>query len=181
MNRRWKVFRGDSTSRRDLLFTVVKPSVIPLRWSTKVNVFLASNDAEQACDFRITGSYHDGACSVSLGDSDTVIAKARSEQQLVYPQSLHYSTVVLGSVELTASWSDSPPAADRSAVHRGELAAGEEHLQRHRQPRHRLRLRRRARRRPGRDALPMISATAASGRLNESLCIRPSHVVLFFV
>jgi uncharacterized protein YxjI len=80
MNKRWKVFRGDSTSRRDLLFTVVKPSVIPLRWSTKVNVFLASNDAEQSCDFRITGSYHDGACSVTLGDSNTIIAKASKSQ-----------------------------------------------------------------------------------------------------
>ncbi|KAG2544925.1 protein LURP-one-related 15-like [Panicum virgatum] len=75
LSTRWKVFRGDSTNRRDLLFTVVKPSVIQLRGPTKVNVFLASNDAEQACDFRITGSYHDGACAVSLGDSDTVIAK----------------------------------------------------------------------------------------------------------
>nr|CAB3492718.1 unnamed protein product [Digitaria exilis] len=72
LSTRWKVFRGDSTSRRDLLFTVVKPSVIQLRGSTKVSVFLASNDAEQACDFRITGSYHDGACAVSLGDSDTI-------------------------------------------------------------------------------------------------------------
>ena len=69
LNTRWKVFRGDSTRRRDLMFTVVKPSVIQLRGSTKVSVFLASNDAEQACDFRITGSYHDGACAVSLGDS----------------------------------------------------------------------------------------------------------------
>jgi hypothetical protein len=76
LNTRWKVFRGDSTRRRDLMFTVVKPSVIQLRGSTKVSVFLASNDAEQACDFRITGSYHDGACAVTLGDSDTVIAKA---------------------------------------------------------------------------------------------------------
>ncbi|KAL5210279.1 hypothetical protein ABZP36_005902 [Zizania latifolia] len=75
MNTRWKVFRGQSTSRRDLLFTVVKPSAIQLRWSTKVSVFLASNDAEQACDFRVTGSYHDGACAVSLGDSGIVIAK----------------------------------------------------------------------------------------------------------
>jgi hypothetical protein len=58
------------------LFSVVKPSVIQLRGPTKVSVFLASNDAEQACDFRITGSYHDGACAVSLGDSDTVITKA---------------------------------------------------------------------------------------------------------
>ncbi|CAL4936703.1 unnamed protein product [Urochloa decumbens] len=75
LSTRWKVFRGDSTSRRDLLFTVVKPSMIQLRGPTKVSVFLASNDAEHACDFRITGSYHDGACAVSLGDSDTVIAK----------------------------------------------------------------------------------------------------------
>lgn len=75
LNTRWKVFRGDSTRRRDLMFSVVKPSVIQLRGLTKVSVFLASNDAEQACDFRITGSYHDGACAVSLGDSDTVIAK----------------------------------------------------------------------------------------------------------
>ncbi|KAM0927971.1 hypothetical protein ACQ4PT_002185 [Festuca glaucescens] len=86
MNKRWKVFRGDSTSRRDLLFTVVKPSVIPLRWSTKVNVFLASNDAEQAPDFRITGSYHDGACSVSLGESSTVIAKASRHSTNQHPQ-----------------------------------------------------------------------------------------------
>jgi hypothetical protein len=69
------VFCGDSTSRRDRLFTVTKPSVVPLRRATKVSVFLASNDAEQACDFRVTGSYHDGACAVSLGDSDTVIAR----------------------------------------------------------------------------------------------------------
>ncbi|WVZ61025.1 hypothetical protein U9M48_010964 [Paspalum notatum var. saurae] len=81
LSTRWKVFRGDSTSRRDLLFTVVKPSVIQLRGSTKVSVFLASNDAEQACDFRITGSYHDGACAVSLGDSDTVIAKASIDRR----------------------------------------------------------------------------------------------------
>jgi uncharacterized protein YxjI len=74
LNTRWKVFRGDSTSRRDRLFTVTKPSVVPLRRATKVSVF-PSNDAEQACDFRVTGSYHDGACAVSLGDSDTVIAR----------------------------------------------------------------------------------------------------------
>lgn len=85
MNRRWKVFRGESTSRRDLLFTVVKPSAIQLWGSTKVSVFLASNDAEQASDFRVTGSYHDGACAVSLGDSDTVIAKASKATPLSPP------------------------------------------------------------------------------------------------
>jgi hypothetical protein len=29
LDTRWNVFRGDSTSRRDLMFTVTKPSVIP--------------------------------------------------------------------------------------------------------------------------------------------------------
>uniref|UniRef100_A0A804RMT3 Protein LURP-one-related 15 n=1 Tax=Zea mays TaxID=4577 RepID=A0A804RMT3_MAIZE len=128
LNTRWKVFRGDSTRRRDLMFSVVKPSVIQLRGPTKVSVFLASNDAEQACDFRITGSYHDGACAVSLGDSDTVIAKA-----------------------------------NRPAVQRGQRAAGEELVQRHRQPGDRLRLRRRARRHPRRDALPAMTRTLQFG------------------
>jgi len=74
LSTRWKVFRGDSTSRRDLLFTVVKPSVIQLRGPTKVSVFLASNDAEQACDFRITGSYHDGALLLLIGQRCLFIA-----------------------------------------------------------------------------------------------------------
>jgi len=103
LNTRWKVFRGDSTRRRDLMFTVVKPSVIQLRGSTKVSVFLASNDAEQACDFRITGSYHDGACAVSLGDSDTVIAKASVE---VSP-----SHLLSWTVGLRMDWL--PPQIDR--------------------------------------------------------------------
>ena len=47
--------------------------------------------------------------------------------------------------------------ADRPAVQRGERAAGEEHVQRHRQPGHRLRLHRRARRHPRRDALPEMT------------------------
>ncbi|KAL5667219.1 hypothetical protein ACJX0J_019440, partial [Zea mays] len=82
------------------------------------------NDAEQACDFRITGSYHDGACTVSLGDSDTIITKA-----------------------------------NRPTVQRGERAAGEELVQRHRQPRDRLCLHCRARRHPRRDALPAMTRT----------------------
>ena len=47
--------------------------------------------------------------------------------------------------------------ADRPAVQRGERAAGEELVQRHRQPGHRLRLRRRARRHPRRDAFPAMT------------------------
>ncbi|CAN6275818.1 unnamed protein product [Urochloa humidicola] len=91
LSTRWKVFRGDSTSRRDLLFTVVKPSVIQLRGPTKVSVFLASNNVEQACDFRITGGYHDGACAVSLGDSDIVIAKTSTTSTSSFCSALLFS------------------------------------------------------------------------------------------
>ncbi|ONM58758.1 hypothetical protein ZEAMMB73_Zm00001d021833 [Zea mays] len=35
---------GDSSRRWDLVFSVVKPSVIQLRGPTKVSVFIASND-----------------------------------------------------------------------------------------------------------------------------------------
>jgi hypothetical protein len=41
----------------------------PAAGPTKVSVFIASNDAEQACDFRITGIYHDGT---NLAPSSTL-------------------------------------------------------------------------------------------------------------
>ncbi|CAN6322169.1 unnamed protein product [Urochloa humidicola] len=73
MGTRWGVFRGDSTSRRNLLFTVVKQSVIQVR--TKIYVFLAGNAGEEAPDFVIRGSYYDGVCTVSPGNSDAAIAQ----------------------------------------------------------------------------------------------------------
>ncbi|RLN18511.1 protein LURP-one-related 15-like [Panicum miliaceum] len=65
---------GDSASRRNLLFTVVKPSSFQIR--TKIYIFLAGNAREEAPDFAIRGSYHDGACTVSPGNSDATIAQA---------------------------------------------------------------------------------------------------------
>ena len=66
--------QGDSTSRRNLLFTVVKPSSFQIR--TKIYIFLAGNASEEAPDFVIRGSYIDGACTVSPGNSDATIAQA---------------------------------------------------------------------------------------------------------
>lgn len=77
MGARWEVFRGDSTSRRNLLFAAVKSSAFQVR--TKIYVFLASNNAgEAAPDFVIRGSYYDGACTVCRGNSDAAIAQASS-------------------------------------------------------------------------------------------------------
>ena len=74
MHHRWEVFRGDSTSSSDLLFTAKKSSIIQLR--TELDVFLASNTAEQACDFKIKGSYFERSCGFYLGKSDAMIAQA---------------------------------------------------------------------------------------------------------
>ncbi|CAN6209729.1 unnamed protein product [Urochloa humidicola] len=74
MHGTWKVFRGDSTSSRDLLFTVKKTSIFQLK--TSVGVFLAGNTEEEACDFKIEGSYFDfeGSCAFYSGNSNTMIA-----------------------------------------------------------------------------------------------------------
>ncbi|KAL5209002.1 hypothetical protein ABZP36_004625 [Zizania latifolia] len=74
MSSRWHVFRGDSTSRRNFLFSAVKASVVQV--STKIYVYLAGNSSgEQVPDFVIGGSYYEGACTVFAGNSDVAIAK----------------------------------------------------------------------------------------------------------
>lgn len=95
MGTRWAVFRGDSTSRRNLLFTVVKKSAIQVR--TKIYVFLANNSGEEAPDFVIHGSYYDGACTISPGNSDATIAQVRRasssffqlQNHVVFPHIFH--------------------------------------------------------------------------------------------
>ncbi|XP_006651954.2 protein LURP-one-related 10-like [Oryza brachyantha] len=70
MSSRWDVFRGDSSSRRSLLFTAVKESVVQVR--TKIFVYLAGyRSAEQVPDFVVGGSYYNGACTVFAGNSDS--------------------------------------------------------------------------------------------------------------
>ncbi|CAN6209732.1 unnamed protein product [Urochloa humidicola] len=73
MHHRWEVFRGDSSNASDLLFTVKKSSIIQLK--TELDVFLASNTAEQVCDFKIKGSYFERSCAFYLGNSNTPIAQ----------------------------------------------------------------------------------------------------------
>ena len=72
MHNTWEVFRGDSSSASDLLFTVKRSTLLQLR--TEMDVFLAGNTAKQACDFKMKGSYF----AFYLGDSDTMIAQVSS-------------------------------------------------------------------------------------------------------
>lgn len=74
MHNRWEVFRGDSSNASDLLFTVKRSTLLQLR--TELEVFLAGNNtAQQACDFKLKGSYFDRDCAFYLGDSNTMIAQ----------------------------------------------------------------------------------------------------------
>lgn len=73
MHNRWEVFRGDSSNESDLLFTAKKSSIFQLK--TEMDIFLASNTAQQACDFKIKGSYFERSCAFYLGNSSSMIAQ----------------------------------------------------------------------------------------------------------
>lgn len=70
---RWQVFRGESSDAKDLLFSIKKSSLI--QFKTKLDVFLAANTSEHACDFKIKGSYFERSCTVCVGDSNTIVAQ----------------------------------------------------------------------------------------------------------
>ncbi|XP_073114542.1 protein LURP-one-related 15 [Elaeis guineensis] len=80
VHRRWEAYRGDSTDSKDLLFSTKKSSLI--QFKTELNVYLAANTSEQACDFKVKGSYGERACTIYLGESDTIVAQMRRQHKL---------------------------------------------------------------------------------------------------
>ncbi|KAK6118219.1 hypothetical protein DH2020_048005 [Rehmannia glutinosa] len=72
-HRRWQVFRGESTSANDLLFSVKKSSVF--QFKTNLEVFLAYNTKEELCDFRIEGSWMERSCVIYAGNSNSIIGQ----------------------------------------------------------------------------------------------------------
>lgn len=73
MHRRWEAFRGESTDSKDLMFSVRKSSM--LQFKTQLDVFLAANSKEDYFDFKIKGSWLERSCTITLGDSSTIIAQ----------------------------------------------------------------------------------------------------------
>ncbi|KAI3927109.1 hypothetical protein MKX01_029877 [Papaver californicum] len=67
-HQRWKVYRGDSSDLKDLLFTVKKSHY--LQFKIELNVFLASNATEQACDFMVKQNLSEKSCVIYRGNSD---------------------------------------------------------------------------------------------------------------
>ncbi|KAL5806785.1 hypothetical protein ACOSQ4_029518 [Xanthoceras sorbifolium] len=70
---RWQVFRGESSDQKDLIFTAKRSSMFQLK--TKLDVFLANNTKEDACDFKVKGSWLERSCVVYAGESDSIVAQ----------------------------------------------------------------------------------------------------------
>ncbi|XP_065007280.1 protein LURP-one-related 10-like [Musa acuminata AAA Group] len=71
-----RVFRGESTDSKDLLFSVKMSSLLQF-FKTKLHVIMASNTNEDACDFKIKGRYFRSSCTVHRGESNSIVAEMR--------------------------------------------------------------------------------------------------------
>jgi uncharacterized protein YxjI len=74
----WKVYRGDSSDKKDLLFTAKRSHMMQLK--TNLDVFLSGND--RICDFKVKGSWFERSCTFYLGDTNTIIAHMSREYSL---------------------------------------------------------------------------------------------------
>ncbi|XP_023737771.1 protein LURP-one-related 10 [Lactuca sativa] len=76
---RWNVFRGDSKSKSDMVFTTKTAHVFQSK--TNVHVFLANKTgSKDVCDFKITGSWSKKNCTIYMGDTSTTIAQVNKMQ-----------------------------------------------------------------------------------------------------
>ncbi|XP_052622872.1 protein LURP-one-related 10 isoform X2 [Lactuca sativa] len=76
----WYVFRGDSRSKSDMIFTTKKPRMIQL-FKSDVNVFLANKTcSKNVCDFKVKGSWSKRNCTIYMGDTSTTIAQMSKMQ-----------------------------------------------------------------------------------------------------
>ncbi|KAI3968320.1 hypothetical protein MKW92_052309 [Papaver armeniacum] len=98
-HRRWQVYRGDSSDSKDLLFSVKKSSLLQIK--TSLHVFLASNTAEEACDFKIKGSYYAHSCVIYHGNSNNIVARMHMEHtvQSMYLGKDTYAITVYPNVD----------------------------------------------------------------------------------
>lgn len=79
-HRRWFAYRGASNDSKDLLFELKKSSMFQLR--TQLDVFLAGNTKQDNCDFKIKGSYSERSCTITLGDSEAIVAQMHRKAKL---------------------------------------------------------------------------------------------------
>ncbi|MCL7021517.1 hypothetical protein MKW94_005519 [Papaver nudicaule] len=80
LHERWNVYRGDSSNSKNLLFTVKKSSI--LQFKTNLDVFLASNKAEDVCDFKVKQNYSEKSCVIYQGKSKNIIAEMHKKKKV---------------------------------------------------------------------------------------------------
>ncbi|CAI8584175.1 unnamed protein product [Vicia faba] len=78
MHDRWKAYRGESTDKKDLIFTLKRSSLI--QFTTKLDVYLASNTKKHVCDFKIQCSWLKQSCKVYAGESNDIVAMMHTKQ-----------------------------------------------------------------------------------------------------
>ncbi|KAI3781385.1 hypothetical protein L2E82_11398 [Cichorium intybus] len=73
-HKRWNVFRGESKSKSDIIFSTKTPHMIQSK--TSVHVFLANKtSSKDVCDFKIKGSWSKRNCTFYIGDTSATIAQ----------------------------------------------------------------------------------------------------------
>ncbi|XP_074591214.1 protein LURP-one-related 10-like [Curcuma longa] len=84
--KQWNVFRGKGKNPSDLLFSIRKCSLLE---SDKFKVRLAANtDRAATCDFMINGNGRSTKCTISIGQSDTIIAQMHCKRAFLQPSKL---------------------------------------------------------------------------------------------
>ncbi|KAJ0716893.1 putative tubby-like protein [Helianthus annuus] len=84
MHSRWNVFKGESKSDSDMIFSASKEHAV-FQFKINIRVMLANKmRSNESCDFRIKGSWSKGNFTIYMGDSSTAIAEMSKPQALKY-------------------------------------------------------------------------------------------------
>ncbi|TKY65723.1 LURP1 protein [Spatholobus suberectus] len=92
---RCQVFKGKSSDRSELLFSVKRSSMIQ-SGMIKLEVFLANNRNESFCDFRVNVCRDKSFCTIYAGESPTIVASMANNggfNVLVHP-TVDYAFIV---------------------------------------------------------------------------------------
>ncbi|KAI3912634.1 hypothetical protein MKW92_028859 [Papaver armeniacum] len=95
MHRRFNVFKGDSKDMKDLVFTAKQSHMI--QWTTKLDVFLASDTKKDVCDFKVKGNWLERSCTIYAGEPGDKDEDGASSRVIAQMKKKHtVDSVVLG-------------------------------------------------------------------------------------
>ncbi|KAI3927111.1 hypothetical protein MKX01_029879 [Papaver californicum] len=98
LHNRWKVYRGNSSSSKNLLFTVKRSKF--LQFKTRLDVFLSYNKAEDVCDFKIKQNYSRKSCFIYQGNSNNhLIAEMHKNKTVQVHGKDRFSSTVYPNVD----------------------------------------------------------------------------------